>query len=139
MKYTDLNEKDNFLHYPTDKLLGVINTPEELRATIVDLNAHGFREGEISVLCGKAGAERLDVTGKDHGVLARFYRFVEKAGDVESKDLTAYQQELLHGHFLLAIAAANKSKRQQALRTLQAHGGHEINFFGKLTIEQLAS
>jgi hypothetical protein len=137
LKYTDLNERDNFLRYPTDKLLGVVNTPEELQATIVELNAAGFGAREISVLCGKQGADRLDVTGKDHGVFARFYRFVEKLGD--TKNLAGYQRELLHGHFLLAIAAANKSKRQQALNALQSHGGHQINCFGKLVIERLAS
>jgi hypothetical protein len=137
LKYTDLNERDIFLRYPTDKLLGVVNTPEELQATIVELNAAGFGAREISVLCGKQGADRLDVTGKDHGVFARFYRFVEKLGD--TKNLAGYQRELLHGHFLLAIAAANKSKRQQALNALQSHGGHQINCFGKLVIERLAS
>ena len=139
LKYTDLNEKDNFLRYPMDKLLGVVSTPRELRATIVELNAAGFGEHEISVLCGKKGADRLDITGKDHGVFARFYRFVEKFGDRESRNLADYQQELLHGHFLLAIAAANKRKREQASKALQAHGGHGINFFGKFTIQRLAS
>jgi len=139
LRYTDLNETDNFLRYPTDKLLGVVNTPEELQATVLELNAAGFGEREISVLCGKQGADRLDVTGKDHGAFARVYRFIEKLGDMDSKNLTDYQQELLHGHFLLAIAAANKKKRQQALQALQSHGGHGINFFGKLAIERLAS
>jgi hypothetical protein len=125
------------LRYPTDKLLGVVNTPEELQATVLELNAAGFGEREISMLCGKQGADRLDITGKDHGAFARVYRLIEKLGGY--KNLTDYQQQLLHGHFLLAIAAANKKKKQQALKALQSHGGHEINFFGKLAIERLAS
>ena len=53
MKYTDLNENDNFLRYPTNKLIGVVSTPEELQAAIVELNNAGFGEDAIDVLCGK--------------------------------------------------------------------------------------
>jgi hypothetical protein len=134
LKYTDLNEKDNFLRQPRNKLVGIINTPEELQAAIVELNKAGFGEDAIDVLCGKEGADRLDVTGDKHGPLARLYRFVEQA-----KNLPEYQQDLLSGHFLIAIEAAEEDKRAQALNILQSHGGHQINFYGKWIVEGLAS
>src|ERR1700687_4299997 len=90
LKYTDLNEKDNFLHQPRNQLVGVVNTPEELQAAVVELNKAGFGEDAIDVLCGKDGADRLDVTGEKHGPLARLYRFVEQA-----KNLGEYEQDLL--------------------------------------------
>ncbi len=140
MKYTDLNENDNFLRYPTrNKLVGVVSTPEELQAAILELNKAGFGEDEIDVLCGKKGADRLDVTGEKHGPLARLYRFVEKFGDMEAKNLREYQQELLSGHFLIAIEAAEEDKRAQALTILESHGGHRVNFYGKWAVEGLAS
>ena len=139
MKYTDLNENDNFLRYPTNKLVGVVSTPEELRAAILALNKAGFGEDAIDVLCGKKGADRLDVTGEKHGPLARLYRFVEKFGDMEAKNLREYQQELLGGHFLIAIDAAEEDKRAQALTILQTYGGHRVNFYGKWAVTGLAS
>ena len=111
MKYTDLNTKDDFLRYPTNKLIGVVTTPEKLQVTIVALNEAGFGENEIDVLCGKEGADRLDVSGEHHGLLARLYRFIGRFGDIESKNLQEYQQELLSGHFVLAIQASDEDKR----------------------------
>jgi hypothetical protein len=139
MKYTDLNTKDDFLRYPTNKLIGVVTTPEELQATIAELNEAGFGKNEIDVLCGKEGADRLDVSGEHHGLLARLYRFIGKLGDIESKNLQEYQQELLRGHFVLAIQAADEDKRTQALNIIKSHGGHAVTFYGRWTVEGLAS
>jgi hypothetical protein len=138
MKYTDLNTKDDFLRYPTNKLLGVVNTTEELQTTIAELNAAGFCEKEIDVLCGKEGAERLDVSGRHHGLLARLYRFIGTLGD-ESKNLEEYEQELASGHFLLALHAADEDKRTRALEIIKSHGGHAVTFFGRWTAERLVS
>jgi hypothetical protein len=44
MEYTDLNEKDNFLRYPTNKVVGRVGTPEELHTAILELNKAGFGE-----------------------------------------------------------------------------------------------
>jgi hypothetical protein len=134
LKYTDLNEKNNFLRQPRNKLVGIVDTPEEVQSAIVELNNAGFGEDAIDVLCGKEGAERLDVTGEKHGPLARLYRFVEQA-----KNLREYQQDLLSGHFLIAIEAAEEDKRAQALTILRSHGGHRVNFYGKWAVEGLAS
>ena len=134
MKYTDLNEKNNFLRQPRNKIVGIVDTPEEVQSAIVELNNAGFGEDAIDVLCGKEGADRLDVTGGKHGPLARLYRFVEQA-----KNLREYQQDLLSGHFLIAIEAAEEDKRAQALTILRSHGGHRVNFYGKWAVEGLAS
>ena len=139
MKYTDLNENDNFLRYPTNKLIGVVNTPEELQAAILELNKAGFGEDEINVLCGPKGADRLDVTGEQHGPLARLYRFVQKFGDMESDTLREYGEELSSGHFLVTIEAGDEGKRARALNILQSHGGRRINFYGRWQVTGLAS
>ena len=139
MKYTDLNAKDDFLRYPTNKLIGVVATPEELQATITELNKAGFEENEIDVLCGKEGADRLDVSGKYHGLLARLYRYVGRLGDIESKNLQEYEQELLNGDYVLAIQVPDEDKRMQVLNVIKSHGGHAVTFYGRWTVEGLAS
>ncbi len=114
--------------------MGIVNTAEELQATVVELNNVGFGEDAIDVLCGKEGADRLDVTGEKHGLLARLYRFVGQA-----KNLREYHQDLLNGHFLIAIEASKEDERAQAFAILQSHGGRRINFYGKWSIKKMAS
>jgi hypothetical protein len=66
-------------------------------------------------------------------------RFIGRLGDIESKNLQEYQQELLSGHFVLAIQVADEDKRTQALNIIKSHGGHAVTFYGRWTVEGLAS
>ena len=137
MEFTSLNEGTNFLTYPTNKIVGILSTPEDLHAAITELNGEGFKEQQVQVLCGVDGAARLDPTGDRHGFLAKVYRFVEKFGDMESKHLTEYQSELLGGHFLLAVDVPGEEARVRVLDTFKRHGGHRVNLFGNWTVEGL--
>ena len=137
MEFTSLNESDRFLSYPTNKIIGMVSTPEELHAAIAELNAAGFGEAQVEVLCGRKGAARLDVTGERRGFLARVYRFVEKFGDMDAKHLNDYRSELLNGHFLLAVDVPDDDARTRVVDVFKAHGGHRVNFFRALTIEGL--
>ena len=139
MEYTDLNEKDNFMRYPTNKVVGMVSTQKELEAAILELNNAGFGEDAIGVLCGEQGASRLDLTGQDHGPLARLYRFAEKASDLEYKEFREYWEDLRSGHFVIGVKASDKHKRAQALQILKSNGGHRINYFSRGYVEALAS
>jgi hypothetical protein len=137
MEFILLNEGTNFLTYPANKVIGVLSTPEELHAAVMELNNAGFQKERLQVLCGEKGAERLDVSGERYGFLAKVYRTVEKIG-VESKDLKEYESELLDGHFLLAVDVPDEDERTQVLNIFKAHGGHRVNFYGRWTIERLS-
>ena len=139
MEYTSLNEGTNFLTYPTDKIMGVLGTPEELRSTVSALNKAGFNKEQVQVLCGSKGAERLDATGEHHGFLAKAYRFVERFGDMESRSLSEYKDELLDGHFLVSVDAPDEEDRTRVLDILKAHDAHRVNVFGKWTVEGISS
>ena len=139
MEYTDLNERTNFLRYPTNKVVGMVSTQKELHAAILELNKAGFGEDAIGVLCGEEGANRLDLTGQDHGPLARLYRFAEKALELEYKEFREYWEDLRTGHFLIGVKAGDKQKRAQVLQILKSNGGHRINYFSRAYVEALAS
>jgi hypothetical protein len=139
MKYTDLNLGDNFLTTPIDRVIGLVDAPGEARASVADLNSAGFGEDDIALLCGRKGAERLDVTGEEHGLLARFYRLLENSTDVEARYLREYRQNLLDGHFVLLVSASNDAQKTRALRVLAAHNGYSVRFYGLWTIEDLTS
>lgn len=130
MEFT-LNE--GFLAYPTNKVIGVLRTAEELHAAITELNNTGFKKDRVQVVCGERGAERLDVAGEHQGFLSKAYR------DVELNDLKEYESELLAGHFLLAVDAPEENERNQVLNIFEAHGGERVTFYGRWTIERQPS
>jgi hypothetical protein len=69
MKFTSLNEDDNFLTYPANKIIGILNTRDDLRAALTDLNNSGCEKEQVQVLCGETGVDRLD-----HRRTARSFR-----------------------------------------------------------------
>lgn len=77
---------------------------------------------------GKEGAERLDLTGKYHGLLARLFRSAEKAADLEYKEFREYWEELLSGHIIIGVKAADEDKRPQVLGILKARVATESIF-----------
>ena len=138
MEFTSLNEGDTWLTYPANRVIGSVSTSGDLKATITELNAVGFGQKEVSVLCGQKGASRLDVTGEQRGLLGRIYRFIERFGDMDLDLLKDYKNELLTGHFLIAVDVGNEEQRKRVADILASHGGHRVNFFGRWVIETLA-
>jgi hypothetical protein len=127
MEFT-LNE--GFSTYPTNKVIGILRTPEELHVAITELNNAGFTKDRVQVVCGEKGAERLDVAGEHHGFLSKAFRALEL------KDLKEYESELLAGHFLLAVDASDEKERKQVLNIFEADGGDRVTFYGRWTIER---
>lgn len=66
----DKNKTSDFIAYPTNKVVGFIDDLGDAQAALSDLRASGFAADEIEVLVGEEGAQRIDVNGGEHGVLA---------------------------------------------------------------------
>ncbi|MGH9002643.1 MAG: hypothetical protein ACRDYV_05895 [Acidimicrobiia bacterium] len=106
-----------------------IDEPHAAAAAIDDLVAAGFDGEGIHVLCGVKGAERLDVSGRDHGLKGRIYRLVERIGD-EREHLLRLEEHLLAGGLAVSVPAGDDTKGAAA-RILGGHGGHDMVHFGK--------
>jgi len=50
------HDNSDFIFYPTNKVVGIIDDPNDGKAALRDLRAAGFTADEIEVLTGKAGA-----------------------------------------------------------------------------------
>jgi hypothetical protein len=137
MEFTALNESDDWVRYPTNKVVGSLSNTEDLNAAITDLNASGFGQEEIYVVCGRKAASQMDVTGERHGLLGRFFRAMEEFADMDLKLLEDYKEELLGGHFLVGVDVDDEDERKRAANILVAHGGHRVNFFGLWSIQNL--
>jgi hypothetical protein len=134
-KWSDARKDSELILYPTNKVIGIIDDADDCKAALNDLKAAGFTVDEIEVLSGKEDALRLDPTGEEHGPLARFARWIQKAGDMEPEHVRRHEQEVLAGHFGIGVSAKDPEAREKVRDILKAHNGHFINFYGQWAIE----
>jgi hypothetical protein len=125
--------------YPTDKIFGVVDDPTAAKEAVDALKKAGFADDDIHMLAGEEDAARVDVSGKQHGLVAELVRFLQKAGDYESRDIRIYQQELKEGHAVIATTAPKQADRDKALEVFFSFGAHFINFYGRTSSERLKS
>lgn len=132
----DAKEDSDFIPYPTNRVVGIIDDARDAQAALRDLKAAGFTADQVQVLTGQKGAHRLDVKG--HGPLAHIVRSTQRfLGDYEVQDAARHEQELLAGHFGIGIKAHYKEDRDKARQILKGHHGHFINFYSPWTMENL--
>lgn len=136
-KPPEAEDKSDFIPYPTNKVVGIINDVEDARAALHDLQEAGFTAGQIRVLTGEEGAHRIDPRGDQHGLFAHMLRSIQKVGDYEILHATRHEEEMLSGHFGIGVTVRHKKDRDQALQILKSHHGHFINFYGPLIMEIL--
>ena len=133
----DIHQDSDFIFYPTNKVVGIIDEPDDCKAALLDLRAAGFTADEVEVLTGEEGAHRVDPTGEEHGRLGRIVRWLQKFGDMEPVHVKRHEQELLAGHYGIGVIAKEPETREKVLKILKTHRGHFINFYGKWMIEAL--
>jgi hypothetical protein len=131
-------DKSDFIPYPTNKVVGIIDDVSDAQAALRDLKAAGFTADHIQVLTGEEGAHRLDPKGDEHGPLAHIVRSTQQLlGDYEIQDATRHAQELLAGHFGIGVTAHYEDERDKARQILKVHHGHFINFYSPWMMENL--
>jgi hypothetical protein len=123
--------------FPYNSVVGIIDDPSELEAAVQDLIASGFAESDVNVLCGDSGVRQIDAKGKRKGLLARLFRIVDALG-TEREHTSRHVQELESGHFVVVIQSPGESAKERARDSLEAHGAHFINYYTRLTTENLS-
>jgi hypothetical protein len=137
MTYSTLGESGEFLNYPTNRMVGVFADWSHARAVIDQLSREGFTKDQIGVLYGPEGARRLDASGERHGLLAQISRFFQKFADMDDKHTQRHEQELLAGHVLVSVDAADESTRDHVREVMKSNNGYFINYYGKWFVENL--
>jgi ketosteroid isomerase-like protein len=124
---------DDFIPYPTDRVVGTIKDPKDTRAAIEALLRAGFSREELDVLHGEGGLNRLDPAGTEHGFLARIQRtLIRTAGPVEEHThLTRHIEDVRAGRFVVMVLARQPSQRRTAAAILSSHGAEFIGFYGR--------
>ena len=85
----DANDKSDFIPYPTNRVVGIIDDAGDVQGALCDLKSAGFGPDDIRLLTGEAGAHRIDIKGDEHGALAHVVRSVQEVlGSYEIEHLT---------------------------------------------------
>lgn len=127
-----------FMGYPANKVIAVVNEPEQVHNIITELTDMGYHPDELEVLCGQAAAPMLDASGTHHGVLSQFVRFIQRSADLDAVLLRRYEEELHAHHFVLAVPVANRDMALNIRNIMKADGGHFINYYGQFSVELMA-
>ena len=129
------------IRYPTNHILAVVDSRTVTTATVAALEAGGFLDSEIQVGTGRAAADELNATTGRRGLADMLIRLAERIGatDEEMETKNRYEQAMRDNRFVVSVSAPTTERKEQATRILREHGAHTIAFFGKHTIEHIAS
>ncbi|HEX5396788.1 MAG TPA: hypothetical protein VFX74_06800 [Candidatus Limnocylindria bacterium] len=120
-----------------DQLLAVIDDPQVARAAVGRLGEAGFGTDAVVLLEGDDGIARLDAHGVRGGWWMRAVRIVGLLAADQSVDLATYEAALKDGRAVIAVRVHGSASRRRVARLLAGDGGHFINFFGRLSTEDL--
>lgn len=128
------------IQYPVNRVLGVIDSAEQLTSAVDALTNGGFLASEVEIRCGAAAAERLDKSTGRGGLAGLAIRIAERLGvaneEMESKE--QYERALHDGRFVLSVAAPTDERKAVASQILHECGATLVRFFGRYTIERMA-
>jgi uncharacterized protein (TIGR02246 family) len=137
---SDPTERQNFIHYPTNRVVGTVADVRSAQAAVSALNQAGFDKTYIDVLYGEEGMHRLDPGGAEHGFLSQFQRtLLRTAAPVEEyKHLMDHVEDVKGGRFVVMVLAPRPEQRTLAAGILNAHGATSVGFYGRWAWEGLS-
>jgi hypothetical protein len=128
------------IQYPTERVLGILDTPDQTRCAVDALVGGGFLDSEIDIGRGPEEAERLEATTGRRGVSDWWIRVFQKFGlenaEIELKE--RYEQALRNGATVIAVLAPTEDRKDLAANLLGRCGAHFINYFGRLSVQRIA-
>ena len=125
------------LRYPTNHVVGVLDTEQQVADAVAALTAGGFLASEVQVATGPAAADRLNAgTGRlGFGNLA--VRVAERLGvandEMRLKD--RHEEALRDGRFLILVATPTDERKDRAAQLLGERGAHTLVHMGRFSIE----
>jgi hypothetical protein len=123
--------------YPTNHLVAIIDTVDQLRSAMSALTRGGFLESELTVSAGEGIADALSATTGRSGWADLAMRFTEKLGLPNDETLIKrqYEEALRDGHYVVAVLAESDDRKDHGAEILAANGGHFIHYLGRFAIQ----
>jgi uncharacterized protein (TIGR02246 family) len=134
-------ERQDFIRYPTNRVVGTIADAKNAPAAINALLHAGFDRQHIDILHGDEDVRRLDPTGEEHGFLAQFQRtLIRLAGPAEEyKSLRHHVEDVRAGRFVIMVLVKERDERMRPADILNAHGAEFVGFYGRWAWEGLTT
>ncbi len=123
--------------YPTSRLLGVIDDPEDAPRAVQALLAARVG-GAVDLLAGDEGLDRLGHLGPKPGPLSRLIRAFQFMTMDQTPDFMVYERALLDGRAVVAVRVRERDRMRLAADILAAHGAHFLNYFGRYMTEEVS-
>ena len=127
------------VRYPTNHVIAVVDTADQLTSAARALTEGGFLDSEIEVTCGRAAADALDANTGRTGLAHLAIRLAERLG-ISNDEMAVkerYEEALRDGRFVVTVAAPTDERKNIAGQILHDHGAHFVNFMGRFSMEVL--
>lgn len=128
---------EDLISYPENAVVALFDDSKQAAAAIDALGEAGIATSEVYVLAGPHGAERLDPTGRNHGISGRLQRLAEWMGG-ERELLERNAAHMAAGGLSMVVPADDETSETVA-GVLRSCGGHHMNHFGTNTWTELGS
>jgi len=110
-------------------VFAVFDDPRDGEEAVEALRFDGLADDEgIGVLCGAEGAERLDLTGRPHGLRATLLRMLQFAMGSDVTYLRTLDVALHHGQMVLGVRVKDASAAREVGWLLRMQGGRSIAY-----------
>src|SRR3954470_11184119 len=142
---TDLRAPDDYIAYPTNRVVGTIADLAQARAAIEALLKVGFAQQDIEILHGEEDLHRPDPTGAEHKYLAQFQRTLSRKlaeykhlriGE-EFEHLRHFIDDVRAGRCVVMVLAKKRDRREAAAEVLCGHGAKFVEFYGRWSWQEL--
>jgi len=128
------------IRYPTNAVIGILDTRDELEHAVQALIDAGFWESEIEVAVGEAVAEAVHATTGRTGITGLVLKVAQWLGvqDEEMEYKAHYEHALRDGHFVIVVQTPTGDRKTRAAEILRERHAYSLNFHGRYVIEELS-
>jgi hypothetical protein len=128
----------NFQIYPTNRVVGVIDSRRDADDTVSDLIKVGFTDSLIDESIGLDGMVFLDPDGINHGFINNMIRKWQNLGQGEEKNyLDRVRKNLKEGHVIVSVPALTIDARNKVSEIMHMHHASDIRYYGRMHVEDL--
>ena len=127
------------LSYPTQHVVAVLDTADQVADAVKELVASGFLMSDVQVGCGTATADALAATTGRKGLAGLAVRIAEAIGyeNFEMRVKAVVEQALRDGRYVALVAAPERGRKDLAVGILTSHGAHSVSYHDRLTVEAI--
>jgi hypothetical protein len=132
--------KEGYRFNPYNRVTGTFDSCDRIRTVLQQLPGAGFADKDVEVFVGEEGLQKLDFSGEKHGPMVHLLRTLERY-IADEDGLYEEAERTLHGGGALVgvLTGDDEAKKTRVADILRANGGHDVSFWGQLTVEKLSA